>query len=393
MPVITLTQQFIDKQLAAEPGSKRTEHCDSVVPGLYAEARANSSGLGTYYLRYKDAAKKTCHYRLGTTNELTLSAARKQASQLKADIARGIDPREGSTPAPLTMTLKAFLENHYLPYVRPRKRSAGYDEQMTRKRIVPSLGNVRLDQLSRLQIQQFHTDLKAEGLAPATCDHHLKMLRHAFNLAVDWDMLEKNPAAKVPLYREDNRKERYMNDEELARLLTTLKTTPACNACGVALFLLSTGARLNEALQATWDQVDIENRVWRIPAQNSKSKKPRSVPLNDTALEVLDDLGTKDISTFLFINHRTGKPLTCINRVWERLRQKAELPHLRIHDLRHQYASMLVNSGRSLYEVQQILGHSDPSVTQRYAHLSSRSLQEAANSASLQITNAGRNGS
>lgn len=71
--------------------------------------------------------------------------------------------------------------------------------------------------------------------------------------------------------------------------------------------------------------------------------------------------------------------------VWSRLRREAGLPHLRIHDLRHQYASFLVNSGRTLYEVQQILGHSDPSVTQRYAHLSSRSLQEAANSASVAI--------
>jgi integrase len=81
----------------------------------------------------------------------------------------------------------------------------------------------------------------------------------------------------------------------------------------------------------------------------------------------------------------TGKPYTAIMKVWSRLRAKAGLPHLRIHDLRHQYASFLVNAGRSLYEVQQILGHNDPSVTQRYAHLSTKSLQDAANSASIMI--------
>ncbi len=106
------------------------------------------------------------------------------------------------------------------------------------------------------------------------------------------------------------------------------------------------------------------------------------MPLNDTALGILDQQDTED---YLFINRRTGKPYTTIHKVWEKLRNEAGLPHLRIHDLRYQYASFLVNSGRTLYEVQQILGHSDPTVTQRYAHLSTRSLQDAAESASAII--------
>jgi site-specific recombinase XerD len=85
---------------------------------------------------------------------------------------------------------------------------------------------------------------------------------------------------------------------------------------------------------------------------------------------------------------RGGKPLTTIHRVWTRLRNEAGLPHLRLHDLRHNYASMLINSGRTLYEVQYILGHSDPSVTQRYAHLSTKSWQDAADSADDIISNA-----
>ena len=87
-------------------------------------------------------------------------------------------------------------------------------------------------------------------------------------------------------------------------------------------------------------------------------------------------------------NAQTGKPYTTIHKVWERLRADAGLPHLRLHDLRHQYASFLVNSGRTLYEVQRILGHSDPTVTQRYSHLSSKSLQDAANSAADSIKGA-----
>ena len=97
----------------------------------------------------------------------------------------------------------------------------------------------------------------------------------------------------------------------------------------------------------------------------------------------MDELDTEGTFDYLFVNRRTGKPYVNIMKVWSKLRRKAGLEHVRIHDLRHQYASFLVNGGRSLYEVQAILGHSDPSVTQRYAHLSTKSLQEAANSASV----------
>ncbi len=199
-------------------------------------------------------------------------------------------------------------------------------------------------------------------------------------------MLEINPAARVPLFTEDNEVENYLDQEELEKLLTVLRTDRNRPVCHIALFLLSTGARLNEALQATWRQYDRVNKVWRIPASNSK--KVHSVPLNDAALDILSQLDTERRYEYLFINQRTEKPYTTIHKTWDRLRNEAELPHLRIHDLRHQYASFLVNSGRTLYEVQQILGHSDPKVTQRYAHLSTRALQEAASSASDAINGA-----
>ena len=150
--------------------------------------------------------------------------------------------------------------------------------------------------------------------------------------------------------------------------------------------LISVGSRLNEVLSAKWNQFDRANRVWRIPATNSKSKRVRSVPLNDSALDVLNQLDTEGTFEYLFINKKTKNPYTRIHKAWHRIRKVAGVPFLRIHDLRHSYASFLVNSGRSLYEVQQILGHSDPKVTQRYSHLSSKSLQEAANSASKIIS-------
>jgi len=213
-------------------------------------------------------------------------------------------------------------------------------------------------------------------------------MRRALNLAVSWSLLDRNPAERIGLFNVDNRVEHFLDDAELQRLLKVLRTDSNRLVCNAALFVLSTGARLNEALQARWKDIDKKNRAWRIPAGNSKSKQIRSVPLNDSALEVLDQLGTEGKHEYLFVNPRRRARLTTVSKVWDRLRKEAGLPHLRLHDLRHQYASFLVNSGRTLYEVQQVLGHSSPTVPQRYAHLSSKALQDAANTASARITTA-----
>lgn len=196
--------------------------------------------------------------------------------------------------------------------------------------------------------------------------------------------------SRIHLFNEDNKLEQYLDSVELERLLTVLRTDRRRSVCLVALFLVSTGARLEEALSATWKLIDRQSRVWRIPASTSKSKRVRSVPLNDSAIDVLDQLGTegKYDHDYLFVNGRTGKRYVNVHKVWEQLRDEAGLPKLRLHDLRHQYASFLVNSGRTLYEVQQILGHSDSKVTARYSHLSTRTLQDAANSASIIINEA-----
>ena len=218
--------------------------------------------------------------------------------------------------------------------------------------------------------------------------HYLKLLRHALNLAVDWEMLDKNPAARVPLFNVDNKIEHYPDEKQLEKLMYVLINDGNRPVCSIILFLLSTGARMNKALQARWVHIDRRQTLWRIPSEISKSKKVRSVPLNETALAILDDLETEGKYDHLFVNVRTGKPYTTIHKVWSRLRQDAGLPHLRIHDLRHAFASYLVSSGRTLFEVQQILGHSSPIVTQRYAHLSTKALQEATSAASDVITDA-----
>jgi integrase len=395
-----LDQAFIDNSLQCPLGKRRVELVDPQRTGLYIEVRATSPGQGTYYLRYKDASSKTCHQKIGRTIDMTLADARKQAKNLRASITMGADPRGEVRAKKAVPTVTTFFEESYLPHAKPRKRSWQKDEGLYRNHLAEIFGDKRLNEIRRQEVLQFHADLLGKvgmtnnigkTLTHASADHVVKLLRQMLNKAVEWEVITTNPIARIKLFNADNRKENYLSPAELTRLLTVLQEDENRTVCNVALFLLSTGARLNEALAATWADIDTETRVWRIAAANSKSKRVRSVPLNDSALDVLTILGAEAMGKKpkpLFVSGRTGMKLTHIHKVWDRLRVKAEMPGLRLHDLRHQYASFLVNSGRTLYEVQKILGHSSHSVTERYAHLSSKSLMEAANSASIMIRGA-----
>jgi len=392
-----LTNELINSSLTCPEGQRRVELCDAhsrdAVPGLYIEVRSTSPGQGTYYLRYKDSNGKTCHQKIGRTTDIDLTTAREKARKLRSQIALGADPSADKKANNATLTFTTFFEDHYIPFAKQRKRTWKRDQELFNRRLKSTFGNKKLSQITRAQIQTFHTGLRNEGLAGATCDHFVKVLRRALNLSVEWGMLDKNPASGFKLFNEDNQVENYLNDDQLQRLLHVLRTRQGgtgCTVCQICLFLLSTGQRLNTALQARWQPIDRVGRVWRIPSSNSKSKKVHSVPLNDSAIEVLGQLDTEGEFEFLFINRRTGQPYTTIYKVWERIRAEAGLPHLRIHDLRHSYASFLVNSGRTLFEVQQILGHSQPQVTQRYSHLSTKTLQDASAAAAAAITRASR---
>ena len=141
--------------------------------------------------------------------------------------------------------------------------------------------------------------------------------------------------------------------------------------------LILTGARKREVLDAKWEDFDIAARQWRIPV--TKAGKPRHVPLSAGAVHLLASVPRRDGCPWTFANPETGKPYVSFYYSWDTARKKAGLADVRIHDLRHSFASFLVNAGRSLYEVQKILGHTQVKTTQRYAHLSQDTLIDAAN--------------
>jgi len=398
-----LNQDYIDTHLACPPGKNRIELVDPSRTGLYIEVRAASPGAGTYYLRYKDAAGKTCHHKLGRTCDMSLEQARKAATDAKTSQAHpratsgppiAVQPPDlrsaaVSEPAPtpaVGVTLASFWTDHYLPHAKTHKRSWWRDEQLYR-RIKPKFGALPLSGVKRLAVEQFQNSLLVEEkLSRATANQHVVLLRRLLNLAVQWEMLDRNVLTRIQLFHLENQVEHFLDDAQVAKLVQVLKTDENRQVCLILLFLLSTGARRSEGLKAEWKQIDLDKRTWRIPSTNSKSKKPKTLPLNDSAMWVLEQLGSKDVSPYVFPSPASGKPFTEITRVWYRLRKKAGLPQsTRIHDLRHTFASRLVSSGRSLFDVQKLLGHADPRMSMRYAHLSMEAMQEASNAAALAI--------
>jgi len=273
------------------------------------------------------------------------------------------------------LSLEQFIYEYYLPYVQTRKRSWKSELGMLRRYILPFMGDMRMKDVTRLDFFRWQDFMRDKGLAATTCNRSLFLLKYIFNNAHRWGHLPSSPARDVSSLPEEDFRERYLNDEEARRLLNVLNTEENRLAAHVIRLLLFTGARKSEILSARWENVDMERRVLTVPL--SKSGRARHIPLSDAALMIFKAI-PRD-SEWVFPSNKTGNHMKSVFKVWDRVRKRAGLQDVRMHDLRHSFASFLVNSGCSLYEVQKILGHHDPKVTTRYAHLAQDSLLKAAN--------------
>ncbi|WP_304736648.1 site-specific integrase [uncultured Desulfovibrio sp.] len=275
------------------------------------------------------------------------------------------------------LELDAFVDAVYLPHVKMRKRSWRVDERITRKRLSPVFGDRRLDGILRGEVENWLHDLAAQGLSPSTCNRNLAVFKSVCSLAMLHGVLPagQSPCAGVRAFKIHWQRERCLNIAEARRLMRALERSPCAAAAAIRLLLL-TGARKSEILKARWENVRLDQRLLTVPL--SKSGRPRHILLSDEAVAVLRALPRRPECPWLFPGHAPGKPLSDIFLFWRDLRSALGLNDIRIHDLRHTFASFLVNAVHSLYEVQKLLGHSDPRTTMRYAHLGQASLLSAA---------------
>ncbi|TRZ91883.1 MAG: site-specific integrase [Rhodocyclaceae bacterium] len=387
MPIVQFTKEFMATGLVCPSHMKRIEYSVAGGPGgLFVECRPNA--IPVWYVRMKNAKKTNVYRRLGTVAELTLKRAINQAALAKAEQSIMVKQAPEQKPAMGEMTLDTLWRLHYYPYACLHKRSHARDEQLYRIRIKPRFADCKLSEIMRHDVVQFQNELANEKLSPASQDHHLRLFRRLLGYSVELGLLEKNILKGIKLRLVDNVLHDVANSQQLSRLVEILRSDSNRPVCNILMFLLSTGARLGEARRATWDHVDMDRGLWTIPASVAKSKRARTVPLNRSAMYVLEEAGKMKKFETIFANPKTGKPFVTITRVWYRLRKEAGISKMRIHSCRHQFADLLLANGGSLYSVQILLGHSDPRVSQRYARLSMEAQRNAAGMASLFVPEA-----
>ena len=382
MAMEVLTQSFVEK-IKCPINRQKIEYFDIGRRGLLLEVRI--SGGKTYYLRYTDFRGKFRSFRIGNALDISLADARFLAEKFRHNMAMGVDPYEDKLERKNAPLFSEFIKERFLPHIMSYKKSWKTDVSLLNNHILPAFGAMHFDEFRREHVQNLHSGMKRKSAKESTCNRLLILVKFIFSQALKWEVsgLRVNPAKDVSFFKANNHKERYLTGDETRRLFNALNESDNPMLRSIVSMLVLTGARKREVLDASWDEIDIERRLWRISM--SKSGRARHVPLSDGVLALLQSLPKTRGCNYLFANPDTLKPYQNIFRTWHRARTAAGIADVRIHDLRHNFASLLVNNGRSLYEVQQILGHAQVRTTQRYAHLANETLIAAANVAGVAV--------
>ena len=408
MPVIKLSQGTVDSLRCV--AKTKTDYFDSQICGLILQVR--STGKKTYYYRERDEAGKVNQIRLGDADEIRfaiikalIEERKKQLVEQRLSRIRHVwglhnndsrakkGQKETSIPVEneilaeaedISPTLADFIDSAYLPFIKTYKRSYSSDLSLIKNHVKPFFGEHSLAQLSKADLLAFIA-ARRETHKPGTINRVLVLMRYIYNLALKWETpgISKNPISATPLLEENNKRERYLSSAEVDRLVYCVRHSRNEMLQYIVPGLILTGARKQELLRARWEDMNRETKIWRIPM--SKSGKARHVPMSDALLLLLESIPQR--CEWVFANPKTLKPFVSFFYSWDTARRQAGLPEVRVHDLRHSFASFLVNNGRSLYEVQRILGHTQIKTTQRYAHLDQQSLLSAANEVSRAAPN------
>jgi integrase len=368
-----ITKRFVESII---PDSKKTLiFWDSELKGFGVVVLP--SGRKTYCIQYRNTVHIKKRLKVGVHGQITAEQARDLAKKNLSQVVQGEDPMEQKKTEMASPRMKELATQYFERHAeRKRLKSQNEDKTMLNKYILPAFGDKRVSQVTFHEIQTLHLKLKA---LPYRANRVLALLSKMFTLAISWGWRTDNPVVGIERYQEEKR-DRWLNDEELQRLWNVLEAYPSHLTTYVFKFLILTGARKGEVLQATWDQFDFKKGIWTKPAHLTKQKKKEYLPLSDKALEVLQalkELASQE-SVYLFPGKIEGKSLQEIKTFWKKVILEANLGNIRIHDLRHTHASHLVSSGLSLSIVGKLLGHTQVSTTQRYAHLADEPLRQAA---------------
>ncbi len=389
-----LTKRVVD---AANAGGKTVIVWDDELRGF--GLRITPNGIKSYILNYRAGHGRNAPLRRITIGKhgspWTPEAARREAMRLRGAITGGADPATERKTAAKTMTLNELCGLYSAEGARHKKPSTlRSDEGRLRNHVLPLLGRRRIDQIARADVERLVIDVSAGKTAPppprtrprgsvargghGTAGQALAVLGAVMSFAMARGLINNNPVRgiKKPPIR---KMERFLSEAEIARLGEALEAEAAKSgdpypAAAIRL-LLFTGCRRSEILGLRWDWIDFERAMIFLP--DSKTGK-KAVYLNAPALDVLARLPRIGNNPFVIAGRREGGAYVGIDKVWRRVRAAASLPGLRIHDLRHSFASLGAAGGNSLLVLGKLLGHRHAATTERYSHLGADPMRQAA---------------
>ncbi|MGB2319585.1 MAG: tyrosine-type recombinase/integrase [Candidatus Puniceispirillum sp.] len=379
MPRVSLTKRFID-QLEI-PEDIQVFH-DTKVTGLHL--RVSPSGSKTFYLYFRTKSGKQKRPKLGVYGILTVEQARDLARAMLGELSKGNDPTDTKQVENITLAdfFKIFEKNHINKHVK--SSTAKTYRSLFASVIEPTLGKQILEDITRSHVEEmvYQNDNRR-----TTANHALVLLRLILDKAQQWEFMssKRNPCSNVTKFK-TLAKERFLTDNEITRLVDTLdQFEGAClahkNAITIVRLLMMTGCRKNEITRLRWDELFLEEGVLKL--KDSKTGK-KEVILSDDAIKILSAAPINN-SDYIFPGKDGISPIQGLQKIWERIRRAAGLQDVRIHDLRHTFASVAVSNGAPLYEVGRLLGHASIQSTQRYAHLERSRLKDSLNKFSQKL--------
>jgi len=385
-----ITKRTVD---ATNPSEKDVFLWDTDLKGF--GLKVSSAGSKIYLIQYRLGGRgaRTQRYTIGRHGSpWTPDKAREEAERLLGRVANEVDPTKekkaklaahrADAQAP---TLAEFAARYIDEYARPykKRRTVEEDERNLRLHINPALGTLKLKNVTPAHIAKFHAGRRN---APTNANRCRALLSHLFRMAEIWG--ERPPGSNPCRYVEkfgERQRERFLSADELARLGEALKHAEGKeppSAIAAIRILILTGCRLSEILSLRWEWIDFERGCLLLPDSKTGAK---NVPLGAPALRALAEMLHQEDSPFVLPAERGDGHFVGIQKPWQRIRAEAGLNDVRIHDLRHSFASIAVSGGDSLFLVGKVLGHRQSRTTERYAHLKDDPLRAVANRTSERI--------
>jgi len=386
----------MSEQISTTKISRRIKLLKSVIEGLPLPAKgemdqewsalaeyiglriiASHTGRKTWFFRCTFNGRKFC-LRIGEFPAITVQEAKNRVLSYKNSLAQGINPRDEVRRLKTTPTFRDFCEEEFLPHIAARNKTYRETIGKLERCIYPAFGGRLITSITRADILHCTNLIRAQK-SPATANRYTALLSGVFRLAVELELLKKNPAKGIERYQESSGNERFLSDHEITHFLTALEKSRSRQAALALQLLLATGMRKSEVLTLPWFCVDLERGQLKLERGVTKNKRARMVVLNEAAVKILQEMRGVRVkgNPYVFPGDKPESHLSDLRKTFLTAVKRAGIAACRIHDLRHTFCAKLASSGVSLIIIANLAGHRCLRTTERYSHLDDQCLRDA----------------